>query len=228
MGRKSKKLPFKSNTYIVKDSHTCEKISTSTVSTRFSKNLDLRNIIKIYFNSLESEYNYFSEIKRILDKNEFINLKLEIEKAQSKGGKDPFSLVNYAIKSKENEKEIWVVFDKDDFNIEPAIKKAHENNIFVAFSNPCFELWFLNHFNYRETFISTDECIRLTKNILKTHHQINYTKNNNNIFELLNSKLKTGIKNSKRQHQEIQLDNKTPNSANPCSLIYLLIEKLKI
>lgn len=50
--------------------------------------------------------------------------------------------------------ETWVVFDKDDLdkspgnrqNFEMAFTVANEQNINVAYSNECFELWLLLHF----------------------------------------------------------------------------------
>ncbi|WP_052704046.1 RloB family protein [Vibrio nigripulchritudo] len=43
--------------------------------------------------------------------------------------------------------QIWAVFDRDEHpNVSSAIDKASANNIKVAFSNPCFELWPLLHF----------------------------------------------------------------------------------
>lgn len=42
---------------------------------------------------------------------------------------------------------VWSVFDRDDFpDIPDALQMAHANDIRVAFSNPCFELWLLLHF----------------------------------------------------------------------------------
>lgn len=40
-------------------------------------------------------------------------------------------------------------------NFKQAITEALENNVKVAFSNPCFELWIVLHFEYRDT-----ECLR--------------------------------------------------------------------
>lgn len=43
--------------------------------------------------------------------------------------------------------QVWAVFDRDEHpNVEAAFDKAHANNIKVAFSNPCFELWPYLHY----------------------------------------------------------------------------------
>ena len=50
---------------------------------------------------------------------------------------------------------IWVVFDKDDFgnNYSTAIHLARQKGIHVAYSNECFELWLLLHFQVQEAAI---------------------------------------------------------------------------
>lgn len=59
-----------------------------------------------------------------------------------------------AIEADREVDEVWVVFDKDDLdksegntrNFEQAFDVASENNIKLAYSNECFELWLLMHF----------------------------------------------------------------------------------
>jgi hypothetical protein len=42
---------------------------------------------------------------------------------------------------------VWCVFDVDEHPFVPEAKQqAHDNRIDLAVSNPCFELWFLLHF----------------------------------------------------------------------------------
>ncbi|WP_175514072.1 RloB family protein [Oceanisphaera psychrotolerans] len=48
----------------------------------------------------------------------------------------------------DNDYQVWAVFDRDEHhNVEAAIEKARANNIKVAFSNPCFEIWPYLHFD---------------------------------------------------------------------------------
>jgi hypothetical protein len=43
--------------------------------------------------------------------------------------------------------EIWCVFDRDEHpHVPEALNMARDNDIHVAYSNPCFELWLLLHF----------------------------------------------------------------------------------
>jgi hypothetical protein len=44
---------------------------------------------------------------------------------------------------------VWAVFDKDDHDVHEALEMARLNSIDIAFSNPCFEIWPLLHYeNY--------------------------------------------------------------------------------
>jgi hypothetical protein len=69
-----------------------------------------------------------------------------------------------------NFKHRWIVIDRDaqmpncnghikeDFN--NALNQAKKDKIEVAYSNDSFELWYLLHFVYRETFIMRDEIVK--------------------------------------------------------------------
>jgi RloB-like protein len=49
--------------------------------------------------------------------------------------------------SYEQNDEFWAVFDRDEHpNVPDAIARCHEANVGVAFSNPCFEIWLILHF----------------------------------------------------------------------------------
>ncbi|WP_185817543.1 RloB family protein [Shewanella atlantica] len=62
--------------------------------------------------------------------------KLELEKVAASSGD-----------SLDEKFEVWAVFDKDEHpKIPEAFQKAASNNIHVAFSNPCFELWPALHY----------------------------------------------------------------------------------
>jgi RloB-like protein len=57
----------------------------------------------------------------------------------------------------ENERydEVWCVFDIDDHpQVDDAKQQARDNEIKLAISNPCFELWVLLHFQDQRAHIS--------------------------------------------------------------------------
>jgi len=73
--------------------------------------------------------------------------------------------------------EVWAAFDRDSFAPEilrTAFQRAEANDINVAFSNPCFELWGLLHFApYNRPGHHHEIHNELSKKIQGYHHQTN-------------------------------------------------------
>ena len=143
----------------------------------------------------------------------------------------------------------WIVIDRDtqrvnggghtkeDFNnaLESAKSKKSNLNIEVAYSNDSFELWYLLHFEYRNTAISRDEILKevmkrlkqkephkfasLTKDNIKNE---NYTKL---IFTTLILLQNDAIKNAKKLLESYGESHKA-ESDNPSTRVHLLVEVL--
>lgn len=64
---------------------------------------------------------------------------------------------------------VWAVFDKDDFDVGPAMELAEANRIDVAFSNPCFELWPLLHLENYGAQGSRQDVQRRLKELMPTY-----------------------------------------------------------
>ena len=63
--------------------------------------------------------------------------------------------------------------------LEKAKEDARKKNIIIVSSNPCFEVWYLEHFGYTtKPYVSSDEVVRdLEKEflgIVRTHVILNY------------------------------------------------------
>lgn len=194
---------------------------------RKSKGLSLRNKIKIYCNSLETEYNYFNGMKEKINKSGIKDISIEIIKTQKKGGKDPVTAVNYAIKTRKDANDVWVVFDKDENDIEKAIELAGRNDVKIAWSNECFELWILNHFEKHNKYLDRNECIKSVNKEYKKEFKREYEKNTENIYNSLENRQEFAVAVSKKQHEMAIKEKKTPNRANPCTLVYKLVEMLR-
>jgi hypothetical protein len=68
--------------------------------------------------------------------------------------------------------QIWVVFDVDEHpGVPEAKKQAKDNNLMVAISNPCFELWALLHFQNQTGFISRHDAQRLVKTYIPEYEK---------------------------------------------------------
>jgi hypothetical protein len=98
----------------------------------------------------------------------------------------------------------WIVIDRDAErtnggghtleNFNQAIASADSKNIRVAYSNPCFEIWYLLHFEYRNTAMDRDELIeklvrdiQYKKNELPGLNQKQQSTAINNAQQLINS-----------------------------------------
>jgi len=79
------------------------------------------------------------------------------------------------------------------------------------------------HFHYRQTAIDRDSLLKVLES------KIGYTKNSDLTYHILQSKLETAILNAKRlkAHYEINGKQVQPESDNPVTTIFELIEFLK-
>ena len=117
--------------------------------------------------------------------------------------------------------EYWCVFDIDQHpNIPAAINKADGNEIEVAISNPCIELWFLLHFEARTAPISRHEAQRLAKQHLGSGKSLAPP-----ALRLLEEH------HAEAQKRAIELDKKhcgdaSPPRSNPSSNLWQLIDRI--
>lgn len=188
-------------------------------------------LIFIFTEGEKTEVNYFESkkeevAKRIRKRNIQIKIKGK--------GFNTLSLVDFAIDfmSREGEEndECWVVFDKDNFekDFENAIKKAEANGIVVAYSNECFELWFLLHFCFMTSAWKCKEYEeKLTKELKKItgDKKAVYSKSMDNMYSLIKSMETKAIKHAKKI-LEIQEKEKSITKKNPSTTVFLLVERL--
>jgi len=141
------------------------------------------------------------------------------------------------------EDEIWIVFDKDDFlddHFDNAIKKARslKNKFQVAYSNECFELWYLLHFSYFTSPVGRKGKEGYFKKILPLLKEqdpsikiTNYEKQGKrleNLYTLLRPFQEEAIKNAKKLFESLKHDSdkNTPAKQKPSTTVYLLVERL--
>jgi hypothetical protein len=150
------------------------------------------------------------------------------------------SLVNYTIKQKEewvswddnnNRDEYRVVFDKDSFKggaFNDAVQLAKNNWINVARSNECFELWYLLHFCYFNTWTDRKTYFKKLTSELKNIMWKNakYEKNTTVMHSLIIKNEKQAIKRAKQLVDEN--DHLWENWAKmkPMTMVFLLVEEL--
>ncbi|MCX4248033.1 RloB family protein [Paraliomyxa miuraensis] len=60
--------------------------------------------------------------------------------------------------------EVWCVFDRDEHpHVDDACQMARDNDIEIALSNPCFELWLLLHFRESPGLQNRWDVVRMLK-----------------------------------------------------------------
>jgi hypothetical protein len=142
-------------------------------------------------------------------------------------------------KSSQKYDSVWAVFDKDSFssdNFNSAINLAESNDVKVGWTNEAFELWYLLHFQYRNTAMSREEYkSALEKEVnakiavlskSKKPNKFVYEKNSKEMFAVLEKygNQKEAIKNAEKL---IANQNCTNFAAhNPCTRIHLLVQEL--
>ena len=125
-----------------------------------------QSILVIVSEGEKTEKKYFSNYRK-----RGCGLKIETPNTSKT---DPEGLVNYAKRQiykhgiePDEDDEVWCVFDVDENedSIQRAVEKAKESEIKIALSNPCFEIWFLLHFELRQTKLSCSDTVENLKKI---------------------------------------------------------------
>jgi len=123
----------------------------------------------------------------------------------------------------------WIVIDRDeersnggghtlqDFN--DAIKQAAVKGVNVAYSNPCFEFWYLLHYEFRESALHRDDL----PGLLSQRMGVSYDKSDDGHFERLFPKVAFAIRNAEKLCQR---DQRAPCEANPSTTVHRLVEFL--
>ena len=127
-------------------------------------------------------------------------------------------------------KQVWVVFDKDDFtDFDEAIRMGKEKGYRIAWNNRSFEYWIFLHFNYSDAALNQDGWTAKIGEIFRREHidPNGYSKCNPDIFKIATERgsLKRAIKGAKRVEHNYPLGME-PSRCNPCTKAYQLIEEL--
>lgn len=142
----------------------------------------------------------------------------------------------------EDAEQRWIVIDRDAVeniksengghtqkNFDEALRNASEKGVSVAYSNPCFELWLILHFEYRDSSSSRIDVQKkalqlLKKNkLLKPDAIIDDLKAEKGLFTALGEKrLEKAIKGAEKLYEK-----NSGACQNPCTTFHKLIEAIK-
>jgi hypothetical protein len=186
-----------------------------------------REYFLIVCEGIQTEPNYFEAFRKQLPR-ETVDIVIEGE------GMNTLSLVERAealcqkrSKTDVHFDQVWVVFDRDSFepdDFDNAINKAESKKMFCAWSNEAFELWYVLHFEYRVTAMPRTEYREKLKELLGEI----YAKNDPGMYYKLQrlGNQQQAIKWAKELEDDRQTRQTPPSRANPCTIVYRLVEAL--
>ncbi len=127
--------------------------------------------------------------------------------------------------------QIWVVFDKDDFNdFDDAIELGKRKGYNIAWSNQSFEYWIYLHFNFSDSALHRDDWVKKLDTIFKDYKidENGYEKNNSDIFNIATTKgsLKFAIQSAFRINDNYDSSQK-PSQCDPCTNVHRLVLELE-
>lgn len=97
--------------------------------------------------------------------------------------------------------EVWVVFDKDIFSedhFNAAVDIAKGKGLRVAYSVPCFELWFLLHFKFIDRSLDHNEVRQMLNKEFRSIWGKDYKKTDVDLWNLLYGRIDNAIKNAEK------------------------------
>jgi len=196
------------------------------------RKIALKPSIFILCNGQLAEPLYFQDLKDYLRAH---NVTIQFKKEYR--GAAPWHFIAAAAKLKEklakedkfvsiDGDQFWCVFDVDDYwdNNEKcfrdALNLAKTNGIRIAWSNECFEFWFLCHFVFLNSAIPRGDYHKKLGKYFRTNGLRTYKKNMKNIFELLLPFQKTAIKHANKLYVKDGVHK------NPSTAVAMLVKEL--
>jgi len=203
--------------------------------------MEIRSVRQYFLIVCEGEKTeplYFEAFKADLPKGVLENTTLDIEGE----GKNTVSLIKEIQKVREHRErasgrvydQVWAVFDRDSFPAQQfnnAIFKAKTDvpEIYCAWSNEAFELWYLLHFEfYQDAASCHDYKARLEQAISqRIGKPFQYQKNDPGMFIIL--KTYGNLEQAKRWAMELERRHDGENFAdhNPCTKVFKLVQALQ-
>ena len=217
----------------------------SGLKKRDSGSLKIKPLVIISCEGTKTEPNYLRTIINMLIQNgKIARGSIVIANHQHT---DPEGVLNDLVNYKDDytlfEKK-WIVIDRDEVrsissnssghpeeNFVSALYKADKLNIEVAWSNPCFEIFIVEHYMYRDTGGDRKDIQKKALELLcsdgkiKTGATVEELKSIDNLYDILSPRKETGF-NNLRKLMKTQ-EGKSPSEANPGTRFHELVETLE-
>ncbi|MEY8310374.1 RloB family protein [Erysipelotrichaceae bacterium 51-3] len=181
----------------------------------------------------QTEKAYFTSLKKAIDAETSGHLSLTIKTCDTDRLFETCSEI--IARSNVNER-IWIVVDRDEVkNFDRKIdqvKALAPERVDVAWSNPCFEVWFLYYFGKAKYFHSSQACWQEFGRLYKARLNNDYDKSEKAcrvIYKLLMDcgDEEKAIQSAEQDHRNHCRKLNTPSNSNPCTTVYQLVAELK-
>lgn len=209
------------------------------IEKRGQRRRKVKPVILIVTEGSQTEPKYFEHYR-----TRQMNIDIRVVPSRTSAGEtDYISLIRKAIGyqtsnqlSASNGDAVWVVADGDVNYHDPdpvgsknrlllkARKLADSRGIQLAISNPCFEFWYLLHFQYTTKFLKDHPAVRAM--LLRYLSSYEKTKD---VFPQLAVHTEEAIQNAKHLEEHHQKDGDTPPFSlhtNPFTEVFRLVETL--
>ena len=218
---------------------------SSGLKKRDSGALKIKPLVIISCEGTKTEPNYLRTIINELVKNgKIARGSIVIANHQHT---DPLGVLNDLINYKDDYtlfENRWIVIDRDEVrsissnssghteeNFLSALEEAKKLNIQVAWSNPCFEIFIIEHYEYRDAGGDRKDIQKRALELLckdgkiKTDASVEELKTIDDLYNILLPRKETGFKNLKKLM--IVQKGKSSVEANPGTRFHELVEVLE-
>lgn len=114
--------------------------------------------------------------------------------------------------------QVWCVFDRDEHvHFNEAIKQASDNNLDLAVSNPCFELWILIHFQDQTTGLTRQDARNKVRYYIPAYEK-------KISFAELKGHTDTAVRRARKLESDAKESGKVTD--NPTTGVWKLVQKL--
>ena len=135
----------------------------------------------------------------------------------------------YKIKGEIHYAKIFVLFDLDSFEegkFNTAVKmcEAKKRGYIPIWSNECFELWYLLHYDFLDGDIGRKQYYTILSEKLGVKYKENKSMD---VFTHIQDKISTGLKNAEKLRQRAKEAGTTPAESVPCTQMPRLVRELE-
>lgn len=208
-----------------------------------TESINIRKFVLIVCEGTKTEPNYFEALRRRLPKNVLETVVVDIIGT----GANTLSVVERTEDEVEKAKKVrnkkfdsvWVVIDKDGFppqNFNNSIFRCEGLGYNCAWSNEAFELWYVLHFQYRNTGMSREAYSKVIEDEINSKIKssdspsigtFKYKKNDSNMFDFLEEFGDVEFAKANAKKLVDNFKDMKYSTHNPCTKVYELVEYLE-